>query len=285
MGHYRDPIKVGRQLSIDFVGPLPRSQTGCTSMCVVIDCFSRYVYVKPMRNPSAEAMVKFLVHEVFRTNGCPARIISDNGPQFRSQTYLTMCAKYKIEAYKTPYYHPQANQVEATNKSIKTCLKAHIESDDKQTSWESYIVKIIDHMNRTAHTSTGVSPNYLHFGRELPLTGDEHTVLNDVNPTREYSDERQDVVMDEARDKQQVRYEKDRRRYDLRSKSRSFVKGQEVWIPNSKQSSAANKYSQKLARPKVRAYIAHRIGSNTYQLIDGTGKPLGKYHANDISTR
>lgn len=93
------------------------------------------------------------------------------------------------------------------------------------------------------------------------------------------------VVMDRAHAFQQNRYEKDRDRYNLRATKRVFQLGQEVWIPNHKQSKASEKFTSKLAQSKVRAYIEKKLGEDTYMLIDKTGKSLGKYHANDISTR
>lgn len=238
-----------------------------------------------MRDPTAEALIRFIEEEIIPTNGCPEIIISDNGPQFRSKKYLEMCAKNKIQAYKTPYYHPQANQVEATNKSIKNSLLAYIDEDKNQTRWDEYLRRATDHLNRTPHTSTGVSPNYLHLGRELTLTGDEHTILNDANPDRDYSDDRYQVVMNEARAIQQHRYDDSRDTHNLRARKRNFQVGQEVWIPNKKQSKAGERYSAKLARPKIRAYVQSKDGEDTYTLIDGNGKTLGVYHSNDISTR
>lgn len=284
-GSYRDPKWIGRQLAIDFIGPLPKSKQGNRHVCVVMDCFSRYIYAKAMRHATAEAVKTFLEAEVFRTNGFPELIISDSGPQFISKTFLEMCDKHKVTAYKTPYYHPQANQVEASNKSIKTSLRSHVEDEKCHPTWENYLLVVIDNLNRTPCTSTGVSPNYLHFGRELTQSGEEHTILNDANPERDYSDDRYGNIMSEARDKQEQRYKQTREKYNTRSKPRNFQLNQEVWIANRKQSKAGDRYTAKLARPKIRAYIHEKLGSNTYILRDSNGKLLGKYHANDIASR
>lgn len=285
IGKYRDPIMPGRALSIDFTGPLPMTRGKNRFIFVAIDCFSRYVYVKPMKIASAEAVVAYLENEVFPYNGCPEWIISDNGKQFRSRIFEEFCKRNKIRAETTPKGHPQANQVESTNKSIKTALRTYAEVQADQTRWDEYLKKIIIEQNATPHTSTGQTPNMLHFGREITRKGDEFEKLYDVNPNFTTSQEAKELVRDEAKGTAQNQYDDRREKYNTRVKLRTFHENQQVFVANWKLSSAGDKYSAKLANKKVEAYVSKRIGNDTYLLMDRNQKPIGKYHASKMMTR
>lgn len=71
----------------------------------------------------------------------------------------------------------------------------------------------------------------------------------------------------------------------VRAKTRTFKVGDEVYVRNRKQSSAGDKYTQKLAPQKLLARISKQIGQDTYLLTDRNGAEMGKWHANDLMMR
>lgn len=285
MGEYRDPKSVGRCLSVDMTGNLPMSRQRNRCVCVIIDCFSRYVFTKPMRSATALKIVMFLEEEVFMQNGIPETIISDNGPQFISTEFKDMCTEFGIRHHKTPNYHPQANQVEATNKTIKTSLQVQLEGLKSHTEWEQYLTQIVRDMNITPHTSTNVSPYFLQYGREYVRHGNEHSLLLDANPDRELTKERRFVIHDDAGKTQREKYDLRKRKHDVGIVNRTFDIGQVVYIDNNKLSNAGQRYSAKLATKKIRVRIRNKVGNNTYEIETEKGKVLGNYHAQDIYTR
>lgn len=285
IGEYRDPIMPGRALSIDFTGPLPMSKNKNRFIFVAIDCFSRFIFAKAMRTATAEAVVEYLEKTIFAQNGCPEWIISDNGKQFKSQKFLDLCEKYKIRVETTPKGHPQANQVESTNKTLKDCLRTYTDVQKAHSNWELYLKKVIDEQNATPHSSTKQTPNLLHYGRELTRTGDEFRLLYDVNPDYVRSAERKDLILEEAQGIAHNQYDDRREKYNTRIKQRVFQENQRVFVSNWKLSSAGDKYSAKLANKKVEAFIAKKLGNDSYLLTDGNRKPIGKYHASKIMTR
>lgn len=285
IGQYRDPIMPVRALSIDFTGPLPMTRQKNRFIFVAIDCFSRFVFVKPMKVASAEAVVEYLENEVFPQNGCPEWIISDNGKQFCSRIFEEFCKKHKIRAEKTPKGHPQANQVESTNKSIKTAIRTYAEVQSDQTRWDEHLKKVIREQNATPHTSTGQTPNLLHFGREITRSGDEFKRLYDVNPDFTREKDARELIRDEAKGVAQNQYDDRREKYNTRVKPRSFHENQQVFVANWKLSSAGDNYTAKLANRKVEAFVSKKLGNDTYLLMDRNQRPIGKYHASKIMTR
>ncbi|XP_036346332.1 uncharacterized protein LOC118755915 [Rhagoletis pomonella] len=186
---------------------------------------------------------------------------------------------------KTPLYHPQANQVEATNKSIKLGLRAHMADLLEHCSWENHLSRVIHDINTSVHSATGYTPYFLHTGREYVKDGNEYKLLLDVNPYHTQDVEQRKVLADEIRDKQFELYQQTAQRALTRKRERHFEIGSEVYIPNPKQSVAGEGYAQKLAPPKIRAYVSRKLGSNSYELIDAKHRVLGNYSADLITTR
>ena len=82
-------------------------------------------------------MIKFIKHHVLYRFGVPRRIIHDNGPQFVSQAFQSLCNKFRIQCVSSMSYYPAANGlIEAFNKTIgkllnKFVLKSQRVWDDK----------------------------------------------------------------------------------------------------------------------------------------------------------
>lgn len=322
-GEYRDPKQIGRLLSIDFIGPVPRSQSQCAYIFVVIDCYSKYLFVKPMRSQTTEGAIDFLTEDVFRQNGAPEKIISDNGTPFISKAFKEMCAKYKIKHILTPVRHPKANPVESSNKNIKIALRTYLHQQKDHSPWQKNIKKVVSDLNSATHTTTGVSPYYLQYGRELVYSGDEYRNLIDVDRNNEGSNiNDEETTINENNDTQagrnkdqtqnidnssplveseeQIRsrlinedirvsnhkaFKKNERNENLRAKTRKFQINQQIWIDNIVQSKKAEKTSSKLSAPKKIGIIKEKLGNDTYLIVGMDGKTIGKWHADNISTR
>lgn len=285
IGQYRDPKVIGRQPSIDLVGPLPMSKRKNRFLFVALDCYSKCVYVKALQKATTTEIVKFLEDEVFQRNGCPEMIISDNGKQFVSHTFDEVCKSKHIQHMRTAVYHPKANPVESTNKNIKMALKTYLADEKNHSKWEDYVNKVVINLNTTPHTSTGRSPFYINHGREMTRDAREYKILLDANPHRTLEKERMEIVRDETATKQHERYDENRNRHSERAKKRVFDVGAELFIPNNKLSSGGDRYAGKLAPSKVRVYVKEKKGNDMYEMVDKHGKAVGVYHADDIMTR
>lgn len=282
IGKFRDPGTVGQTLSIDLVGEWPISKYGNRYIFVVIDCFSKFVWVKTLRRMTATAIIAFMEKEIFPSNGCPKTILSDNGTQFTSHCFAEMCERHKIDHRTTPRCHPQANPVEATNKTIKYAMRTYLATASNHSGWEDFLPKIIADMNSTPHSATNRTPQFIHFGRELVRHGSEYQSLVDANPPRDNDIDRQALITEETRDRAADVYGHRREKHNRTAKKRSFKEGAIVYVPNLKLSNKAAKYNQKLAPAKIQARIKKRVGEDTYLVTDLNGKELGKIHANDI---
>lgn len=274
MGEYRDPKEPFRMLALDYMGPLPTSKKGNRFILVVIDVFSKFVFIKPLRQQSAKLTMDYLKNEVFLRYGVPEIIISDNGPQFRSEAFKAFLESFKVKPWLTAYYHPQANPTEAANKTIVTAIRAYMSDEAPHDTWDEKIAEITYALNSSTHSSTKAPPNVIVFGKRLPEEGDQHEGGEHDQISQSRIKEMREKVAGYLR----AAYESNKLRYDLRSRNIAYVPGDIVFRRNNKLSDKATKYSAKLAKKFVRGEILRKVGTNTYEVKDCDSKRVGIYH-------
>ena len=157
----------GQLLCIDFVGPLPETKKGNKHMLVATDAFTKFSEVIPLPNQTAEVTADALVEECFRRQGVPAVLHSDQGKNFESAVIQHLCERLGIRKTRTSGYHPAGNGgVERYNKTLVERLSLMIEQED-QKDWEKHIPQALFDYHNAVHSSTGMTPAQLHYGRPL----------------------------------------------------------------------------------------------------------------------
>lgn len=279
MGEQKECGGPWETIAVDFLGQFPRSKRGNRYLFVVVDVFSKFCLLKPMRQADACSMAKFLEDEVFLMFGVPSKIVSDNGPQFVSKIYKDLLDKYKITASYNAAYHPQHNPAERVNRVVLGCVRSYIQKD--HTRWDDEIPKIACAIRTAEHVSAGFSPYVINFGRTMQVDGDRLPKSD-----KEHSIEKRQECLEEIRDmvRQNLNsaYNKYSRNYNLRSRVVSFAPGGIVLKKSFHQSSTPNQFSSKLASPFTKCRVREKIGACTYLLESLEGKVIGKFHANDM---
>jgi hypothetical protein len=107
-----------QKISIDFVGPLPRSKKGNEYMLTVSDCFTRWLEAFPCCRTNAQVVVDKLITEIFPRFGVCDQIHSDRGTQFLSDLVSEVVATLGIRQSSTPSYNPKSNPVERQHRSL-----------------------------------------------------------------------------------------------------------------------------------------------------------------------
>uniref|UniRef100_A0A8B9JGI8 Integrase catalytic domain-containing protein n=1 Tax=Astyanax mexicanus TaxID=7994 RepID=A0A8B9JGI8_ASTMX len=108
----------------------PMEVLGCNLMdfqglpiLVSIDYLSGYVFIDPLRS-SATSVVTARLNDNFWRFGLPEKIISDNGPCFRSEQFQKYCELFEIHQTTTSPYHHQSNgRVERAIQTVRSILK------------------------------------------------------------------------------------------------------------------------------------------------------------------
>lgn len=184
-GLLKTPVMSQRHevLAIDLFGPLVETVEGFNHILVVEDTATKWTELYALKLASAENCAKTLINEWFMRFGLPRRIISDNGVQFVSNIMQQVADYFKIHQNLIPRYHPAANPVERRNRDIKTRLAILVKENHE--CWSDYLPAIRFSLNSTRSESTGYSPAYLSFGRELrnisDVSHDTRPIISDEN--------------------------------------------------------------------------------------------------------
>lgn len=193
------PEKPWTHIAVDFMGPLPSGH----NLLVLVDYFSRFVEVVVMREITAKLTIQAL-HETFCRYGIPESMKTDNGPQFISEALIQFSREFGFDLIKTSPYWPQANgEVERANKALKKRLQ--ISQETPHTDWKWDLRMYLLMYNSTPHSTTGVAPSALMFGR----------VLRDKLPTIPTFG-KSSISFEEIRDRDRVKKFKEAEYYDQR---------------------------------------------------------------------
>lgn len=282
MGKMRESRRPWQLVFIDLIGPLPRSKNGFKHVFVVIDSFSKFVRVKPLREATAKSIVDFLKAEVFLTFGVPEIVISDNGKQFVSNEFKILMNQFMVKTWYTAKYHPQANAVEAANKTLETSIRAYIGGNDDHNNWDKYLYEIVCSMNTSIHTATKHTPYLVNFGHEMITCGESYAT---TNPDGSYTfpDPPQiKKIREIVKTNLKISYEQRKQRYDLRARPIEYKVGEVVWRRNFILSNKVKNICAKLAPNYSKSIIIKKLGSNSYEVGDENGKSCGVYSAKDI---
>ena len=198
--------------------------------------------------------------------------------------------EYGVKHITTPPYHPQANPVERTNRTLKTMIATYVGSD--QQNWDVHVHEFRHAVNTAVQSTTKVSPAFLNFGREpQPVRSLRRRIegsdLVERIPQTEWTERmkrlaalRELVIrhIDKEREKQTARYNKGKRLATFRA-------GDLVLQRTHKLSSAANQFNAKLAAKFDGPYkIVEALSSSVYVLEQGNSdsRKVLKVHVSDL---
>jgi len=120
------PTKPGlpfTKVGLDIVGPLPRSTKGNLYIIVLVDYLTKWVEAEVTDKIESDNVISFL-SKVFARHGIPEILVTDNGPQFRSDKTKSFLDLYGVYVHFTSTYHPESNgEVENRNKEIGKYLR------------------------------------------------------------------------------------------------------------------------------------------------------------------
>jgi transposase InsO family protein len=151
-------------LSIDHITSLPVDANGNTAILVVVDHFTRYSFVFPVRSVDASEVAQSLL-QVYGFVGTPRFLSSDNGSAFISDVIKGLNRLLGVnQSFTTEYNHQQNGLVERRNKEVLRLLRAIVMDRLVLANWSAYLPIVQNILNNTTHGDTGFSPNDLVFG-------------------------------------------------------------------------------------------------------------------------
>lgn len=171
-------------VSVDFVGPFPRSISGNTMLLVVTDLFSKFVVIQPMREAKTGPLVTFLENMIFLLLGVPEIIISDNGVQFTSKEFARLLERYHVTHWRNANYHPANNPTERVNRVIVAAIRTYLKGNHRE--WDKDIHKVAMAIRTAVHESTNFTPYFVNHGRNYVSSGKEYRTLRETGNDQEF---------------------------------------------------------------------------------------------------
>lgn len=157
-------LSKNQQIAVDVIGPLPTSVGNVKYLLIVIDIFTKFLKLYPMRRATTKIILNKLFNLHFPVYGLPKKIQSDNGTQFKSKEWITKFETINVQLVYSPVYYPCYNLAERPIREIKRCLRTYCSNQHKK--WVKYIPDINRCLNELYHESTGFTPNELQFDKK-----------------------------------------------------------------------------------------------------------------------
>ena len=206
--------------------------------------------------------------------------------EFDNQTLRKVLEEYGVKHVTTPPYHPQANPVERSNRTLKTMISAFVGADHR--NWDVHIHELRHAINTAIQATTRISPAFLNFGRHTRPVKSLRREIEGARPILRVPPEvwidrikRLDALRDlVARHIDQAR-EKQTREYNKNKRDVQFSEGDLVMRRTHPLSSGINEFSAKLA-PKYEGplKIVENKSPTVYVLenVSGDTRRIAKVH-------
>ena len=135
---------------------------------MMVDQFTKWVECIPLPSQTAEVTAKAAVDHFFSRFGCPLHIFTDEGRNFESNLFKSLCYTVHIQKCRTTPHHPSSNgQVERYNRTHMNSVRCYIQG--RQNRWNECVPQIAAALRASVNRSTGLSPNRLMLGTELTM--------------------------------------------------------------------------------------------------------------------
>lgn len=223
------------RIGVDVTGPHPKSSKGNIYILTLIDHFTKWAEMFPMRNQEASTVAKILVDRVFCVHGMPLQLLTDRGPNFESHLFKEICRALSIDKIRTTAYKPSTNgNVERLHGTLNSILAKWV--SENQRDWDDRLPAVAFAYRTSVQESTGFSPFYLMFGREPTIPADIVYGLppkdTEYETPVEFVAAQQEKLHDAftlVREHLNRAAERRKTHYDMRTRPRSFQRGDWVW--------------------------------------------------------
>ena len=268
-------------ISIDLMGPYTKGIKGCQYLLVAVDNCTKYIELFGLRRATARIIIDRLWRICLKW-GFPSTIISDHGSQFKSRIYQRWCSSLGITSYLTAVATPRANPCERYNHTVKDRIIAAI---SECREWDSILDEVAFSVNTAVNDSTGFSPVFLNFGRELKDPQDNFlgVIPKFISRSSKFK-EHLDQVREEAKANTRNSQDKFLSRFNSGRKEKIYSVGEKVLVTSFNLSNAAKGLTSSLMKKFKGPFIINKAFSNSvYEVKDPqSGKVLGKLHVENL---
>lgn len=229
------PERPFERVSLDIVGPLPRTGSGYKYLLTFIDHLTRYAEAIPLRDQTAPTVARAFIQHVVLRHGVPESLLTDQGTNFMSTLMKAVCRQLGIRKLRTTPYHPESNGViERFHGTLTGMIKHFVRANG--TDWDQWVPFALLAYRSQEHSATGYSPHYLLCGQEVNLPGEAWVRPKDGEGDEEELTTHVMERLEEARRvaHQQIhqQWKKRAQRCNRRRRPRRYEAGDKVYVHN-----------------------------------------------------
>ena len=271
------PIKIpdrpGQQISLDLIGPLPKTARGNEAIVVFVDKFTKMThYVATKMSVTAPELARLFIQIIVRQYGVPESIVSDRDPRFTAHFWKAFWRQLQTTLAMSTAHHAQTDgQTERANRTLEDTMTNFVEED--QRDWDLHLPLLELAVNSTKQASTGYSPFFMLYGREAVLPIDvmmKTKVVTGQNPAADkLAEELKNVwgkaikSMEKAQQRQGEAVNKKRREVNFEVGDRVLLSTRHIKMVGSKQLKRSVKFAEKFIGPYT---IRKVVNANAYTL-------------------
>lgn len=130
---------------------------GIRYLLVVIDVFSKYAYVQPIRDKLAATVTKAFERILKSGADRPLNLRTDSGSEFKGQ-FRELMAKYGINHYRSLEGDIKAGVAERMNRTIKDKMYKFMSANNTQRFVDALPKLVRAYNEKTVHRSIGMAP-------------------------------------------------------------------------------------------------------------------------------
>ena len=151
------------KVMIDISGPVTPSKNGYRYILGIVDVFSRFIMLIPIRNIYSQSIINVLLSRWVPLFGNPEMLVSDGACNLNSSLINDLCDEFGIVKVSTSPYHPQSNGIiERDFRTVKDMIYATVNSYGGD--WVSALPYVEIGMRSSKHPLTKTSPYEAIFG-------------------------------------------------------------------------------------------------------------------------
>uniref|UniRef100_A0A023F1Q9 Integrase catalytic domain-containing protein n=1 Tax=Triatoma infestans TaxID=30076 RepID=A0A023F1Q9_TRIIF len=155
------------QLDLIEMIPYARENNGYKYILTVIDCFSKYAWVKPVKSKTGQDVAKAM-ETIFKSSGrVPNNIQTDNGKEFYNAIFNKLMKLYNINHYST-YSQIKSSIVERFNRTFKSMLYRRF-SLQGSYKYIKQLSDLIQNYNNKVHRTIGMKPSEVNKNNESSI--------------------------------------------------------------------------------------------------------------------
>ena len=263
LGPAEEPFDI---ISIDTIGGFSGYNSQKQFIHLAIDNFTRYTWTLCSKTQTAKDFIN-LIKIVSQTKK-PKMILADRYTGIKSNEFSKYLNKNDIKLVFITTNCPQSNGLcERVNQTIVTRLRCKLNDKNQNICWPKLLDKVVIEYNKTPHSVTEFSPEFLLLG---------------IKPF-EYYNYRTDITLENARkiafENSQKSHQLNKSYYDKRHTPYSLNKNDLVYIENK------NPISRRKLEPLMVGpfKVIEKISDTIYQIeCDKKGKNSDIYHISNL---